>query len=197
MRILHKRNLKTFYVKIKFNNFKWIFHKGITMAAKEHHFDISAKIEIQEFKNALEQAKKEVENRFDFKDDKAKELNFNEKDKTLTILATSSNKAKAIKDILDSKLIKRNLSLKILKEQNTESSSGGNTKVTYKLNDVLDDKSLKAIQATIKNEKFKVSTQILGNEIRIKAKDIDELQKVIAHLRKMELEASLNFGNFV
>ncbi len=50
------------------------------MAAKEHSFDISAKIEIQEFKNALEQAKKEIENRFDFKEDKAKELNFNEKE---------------------------------------------------------------------------------------------------------------------
>ncbi|WP_297810411.1 YajQ family cyclic di-GMP-binding protein [uncultured Helicobacter sp.] len=166
------------------------------MATKEHHFDISAKVEIQEFKNALEQAKKEIENRFDFKDDKAKELSFNEKDKTLTILATSHNKAKSIKDILDSKLIKRNLSLKVLREQSIESASGGNTKATYKLNDVLDDKNIKTINATIKNEKFKVSTQILGNEIRIKAKDIDELQKVIAHLRKIELEVSLSFGNF-
>ncbi|WP_298496451.1 MULTISPECIES: YajQ family cyclic di-GMP-binding protein [Helicobacter] len=166
------------------------------MAAKEHSFDISAKIEIQEFKNALEQAKKEIENRFDFKEDKAKELNFNEKDKTLIVLATSTNKAKTIKDILDSKLIKRNLSLKVLKEKNTESASGSNTKVTYQLNDVLDDKSTKIINAAIKNEKFKVSTQILGNEIRVKAKDIDELQKVIAHLRKMELEVSLSFGNF-
>ncbi|WP_416831003.1 YajQ family cyclic di-GMP-binding protein, partial [Helicobacter ganmani] len=165
-------------------------------AAKEHSFDISAKIEIQEFKNALEQAKKEIENRFDFKEDKAKELNFNEKDKTLIVLATSTNKAKTIKDILDSKLIKRNLSLKVLKEKNTESASGGNTKVTYQLNDVLDDKNTKIINAAIKNEKFKVSTQILGNEIRVKAKDIDELQKVIAHLRKMELEVSLSFGNF-
>lgn len=166
------------------------------MAAKEHSFDISAKIEIQEFKNALEQAKKEIENRFDFKEDKAKELNFNEKDKTLIVLATSTNKAKTIKDILDSKLIKCNLSLKVLKEKNTESASGGNTKVTYQLNDVLDDKNTKIINAAIKNEKFKVSTQILGNEIRVKAKDIDELQKVIAHLRKMELEVSLSFGNF-
>ncbi|RDU64530.1 YajQ family cyclic di-GMP-binding protein [Helicobacter ganmani] len=166
------------------------------MAAKEHSFDISAKIEIQEFKNALEQAKKEIENRFDFKEDKAKELNFNEKDKTLIVLATSTNKAKTIKDILDSKLIKRNLSLKVLKEKNTESASGGNTKVTYQLNDVLDDKNTKIINAAIKNEKFKVSTQILGNEIRVKAKDIEELQKVIAHLRKMELEVSLSFGNF-
>ena len=86
------------------------------MAAKEHSFDISAKVDIQEFKNALEQAKKEIANRFDFKDDKAKEITFNEKEKSLTILATSENKAKTIKDIFDSKLIKRNLSLKVLKE---------------------------------------------------------------------------------
>lgn len=166
------------------------------MAIKEHSFDISARIDIQEFKNALEQAKKEIENRFDFKNEKAKGLDFYEKDKSLVILATSANKAKAIKDILDSKLIKRNLSLKILKEQRIESASGGNTKATYRLNDVLDDKYLKTINAAIKNGGFKVSTQILGNEIRVKAKNIDELQKVIAHLHKIELEISLNFGNF-
>ena len=122
------------------------------MAAKEHSFDISAKVDIQEFKNALTQAKKEIDNRFDFKDDKTKELNFNEKDKTLTILATSTNKAKSLKDILDSKLIKRNLSLKVLKELSTEGASGGNTKITYKLNDTLDDKDVFTIGSSNKKD---------------------------------------------
>ena len=166
------------------------------MASKEHSFDLSAKVDIQEFKNALEQAKKEIANRFDFKDDKVKDLDFNEKEKSLTILATSENKAKTIKDIFDSKLIKRNLSLKVLKEVSKDNASGGNLKITYKLNDALDDKNIKTINAEIKNQKFKVQTQIQGNEIRIKYKDIDELQKVIAHLKKMELEISLSFGNF-
>ena len=166
------------------------------MASKEHSFDLSAKVDIQEFKNALEQAKKEIANRFDFKDDKVKDLDFNEKEKSLTILATSENKAKTIKDIFDSKLIKRNLSLKVLKEVSKDNASGGNLKITYKLNDALDDKNIKTINAEIKNQKFKVQTQIQGNEIRIKSKDIDELQKIIAHLKKMELEISLSFGNF-
>lgn len=166
------------------------------MASKEHSFDLSAKVDIQEFKNALEQAKKEIANRFDFKDDKVKDLDFNEKEKSLTILATSENKAKTIKDIFDSKLIKRNLSLKVLKEVSKDNASGGNLKITYKLNDALDDKNIKTINAEIKNQKFKIQTQIQGNEIRIKSKDIDELQKVIAHLKKMELEISLSFGNF-
>ena len=166
------------------------------MASKEHSFDLSAKVDIQEFKNALEQAKKEIANRFDFKDDKVKDLDFNEKEKSLTILAASENKAKTIKDIFDSKLIKRNLSLKVLKEVSKDNASGGNLKITYKLNDALDDKNIKTINAEIKNQKFKVQTQIQGNEIRIKSKDIDELQKVIAHLKKMELEISLSFGNF-
>ena len=166
------------------------------MASKEHSFDLSAKVDIQEFKNALEQAKKEIANRFDFKDDKVKDLDFNEKEKSLTILATSENKAKTIKDIFDSKLIKRNLSLKVLKEVSKDNASGGNLKITYKLNDALDDKNIKTINAEIKNQKCKVQTQIQGNEIRIKSKDIDELQKVIAHLKKMELEISLSFGNF-
>ena len=156
------------YFLLSFDN---ILQKRDKMAAKEHSFDISAKVEIQEFKNALTQAKKEIDNRFDFKDDKAKELNFNEKDKTLTILATSTNKAKSLKDILDSKLIKRNLSLKALKELSVENASGGNTKIIYKLNDTLDDKTAKSINATIKQEKFKVTTQIQGDEIRVKSKD--------------------------
>ena len=166
------------------------------MAAKEHSFDISAKIEIQELKNALEQAKKEVNNRFDFKDNKTKELHLNEKDKTLYILAISENKAKTIKDILDSKLIKRNLSLKALKETSKENASGGNTKITYQINDILDDKNIKTLTNAIKNQKFKVQTQIQGNEIRVKSKDIDELQKVIAHLKTLELEIPLCFNNF-
>ena len=146
------------------------------MAANEHSFDISAKIEMQELKNALEQAKKEINNRFDFKDDKTKELHLNEKTKVLSILAISENKAKTIKDILDSKLIKRNLSLKVLKETSKENASGGNTKITYQINDILDDKSIKTLTNAIKNQKFKVQTQIQGSEIRIKSKDIDELQ---------------------
>ncbi|AWI34871.1 YajQ family cyclic di-GMP-binding protein [Helicobacter apodemus] len=166
------------------------------MAAKEHSFDISAKIEMQELKNALEQAKKEINNRFDFKDDKTKELHLNEKTKVLSILAISENKAKAIKDILDSKLIKRNLSLKVLKETSKENASGGNTKITYQINDILDDKSIKTLTNAIKNQKFKVQTQIQGSEIRIKSKDIDELQKVISHLKTLELEIALCFNNF-
>lgn len=166
------------------------------MAAKEHSFDISAKIEMQELKNALEQAKKEINNRFDFKDDKTKELHLNEKTKVLSILAISENKAKTIKDILDSKLIKRNLSLKVLKETSKENASGGNTKITYQINDILDDKSIKTLTNAIKNQKFKVQTQIQGSEIRIKSKDIDELQKVIAHLKTLELEIALCFNNF-
>lgn len=166
------------------------------MAAKEHSFDISAKIEMQELKNALEQAKKEINNRFDFKDDKTKELHLNEKTKVLSILAISENKAKTIKDILDSKLIKRNLSLKVLKETSKENASGGNTKITYQINDILDDKSIKTLTNAIKNQKFKVQTQIQGSEIRIKSKDIDELQKVIMHLKTLELEIALCFNNF-
>lgn len=166
------------------------------MAAKEHSFDISAKIEMQELKNALEQAKKEINNRFDFKDDKTKELHLNEKTKVLSILAISENKAKTIKDILDSKLIKRNLSLKVLKETSKENASGGNTKITYQINDILDDKNIKTLTNAIKNQKFKVQTQIQGSEIRIKSKDIDELQKVISHLKTLELEIALCFNNF-
>ncbi|MDE6958503.1 MAG: nucleotide-binding protein, partial [Helicobacter apodemus] len=86
--------------------------------------------------------------------------------------------------------------LKVLKETSKENASGGNTKITYQINDILDDKSIKTLTNAIKNQKFKVQTQIQGSEIRIKSKDIDELQKVITHLKTLELEIALCFNNF-
>jgi len=81
--------------------------------AKEHSFDISAEIDKQELKNAIEQTKKEVANRYDFKGLKA-EIDYNEKNKIITLLSSSDNKADAIKDILISKIIKRGISSKAL-----------------------------------------------------------------------------------
>lgn len=166
------------------------------MAAKEHLFDISARLDMQEFKNALHQAEREITTRFDFKDDKFKELNLNEKDKTLTIHATSDNKVEAIKDVLGSKLIKRNLPLKCLKENRRESATGGSVRVIYGINDTLTQELAKEIVQIIKDQKFKVQTAIQGDEIRVKSKNIDDLQAVIAHLRTLEFDAPLHFGNF-
>jgi len=164
--------------------------------AKEHSFDISAKVDMQEMKNSIDQASREVENRFDFKSDKAKEIELHEKEKSITILAVSDNKADAIIDILKSKIIKRELSPKSVEETKREAASGGNTKVTFRIKDVIDTESAKKITAEIKNSKIKVQSSIQGEEIRVKGKSLDDLQAVIALVKGLDLEIPLKFENF-
>ena len=102
--------------------------------AKEHYFDITAKLEMMEMKNAVIMAQKELKTRFDFKGVTA-EINLNEEAKILSLSSSSSDKVDALKDILISKLIKRNIAGKSLEEVKTEGISGGNTKIIYKIVD--------------------------------------------------------------
>lgn len=163
--------------------------------ASEHSLDISAKIDLQAFKDAIAQAEKEVIGRYDFKG-VTYEINYREKEKQLSLLASSDNKLDALKDIVIGKLIKRGLSSKALNELKTEDASGGNRKATYKIVDTIDAKEAKKIVAEIKNMKTKATTAIEGEHIRIKSKQIDELQKIMAAIKAMEWDAPLVFDNF-
>lgn len=163
--------------------------------ASEHSMDISAKIDLQAFKDAIAQSEKEVIGRYDFKGI-TYEINYREKEKQLILLASSDNKLDALKDIVIAKLIKRGLSSKALDELKTEDASGGSRKATYKIVDTIEAKEAKKIIAEIKALKTKASAVIEGEYIRVKSKQIDELQKIMAHIKTMEWEAPLVFENF-
>lgn len=163
--------------------------------ASEHSLDISAKIDLQAFKDAIAQAEKEVIGRYDFKGI-TYEINYREKEKQLILLASSDNKLDALKDIVVAKLIKRGLSSKALNELKTEDASGGTRKATYKIVDTIDAKEAKKIVAEIKNLKTKATAQIEGEHIRVKSKQIDELQKIMGAIKAMEWEVPLVFDNF-
>ena len=163
--------------------------------AKEHYFDISAKLDFMEMKNAIEQVKKEVKNRFDFKGIMV-EVELNEKAKILTLSSSSDSKIDALKNIVVSKMIKRGLSPKSLEEIKNDGISGGNIKVTYKIVDSIEKDEAKKIVKAIKDLKLKVTPAIQGDEIRVSGKKIDELQKVISEVKKLDLKAPLSFGNF-
>jgi uncharacterized protein YajQ (UPF0234 family) len=163
--------------------------------AKEHYFDISAKLDMMEMKNAIEQAKKEVSTRFDFKGIQTG-IELNEKAKTLSLTSSSDSKIDALKDILLSKMIKRGLSPKSLEEVKREGISGGNIKVVYRIVDTIDKEEAKEIVKTIKALKLKVTPAIQGEEVRVSGKKIDDLQAVIAAVKKLDLKAPLAFGNF-
>lgn len=162
--------------------------------AKEYSFDISAKIDMQNFKNAINSVDKEVANRYDFKGT-TYEVDFKEKDKLLVLVASSDNKLDALKDIVITKLLKQNLSSKVLEELKVENASGNTRKATFKVVDYIESKEAKKIVAEIKNLKLKVTAQIEGDSIRVKGAKIDDLQKVIATIRSMEWEAPLVFEN--
>jgi hypothetical protein len=162
--------------------------------AKEYSFDISAKIDMQSFKNAVNSVDKEVANRYDFKGT-TYEVDFKEKDKLLVLVASSDNKLEALKDVVVTKLLKQNLSSKVLEEVKVENASGNTRKATYKVVDYIESKEAKKIAAEIKNLKLKVTAQIEGDSIRVKGAKLDDLQKVIATIRAMEWEAPLVFEN--
>lgn len=161
---------------------------------KEHSFDITAKIDMQTFKNAINLVDREVSNRYDFKGT-TYEVTFNEKAKTLVLIASSDNKLDALKDIVIGKLLKQGLSSKVLDELKVEDSSGGNRKATYKMVDYIETKEAKKITADIKKMKLKVNAQIEGDSIRVKGAKLDDLQKVMKMVREGDWEAPLSFDN--
>ncbi len=164
--------------------------------AKEHYFDITAKLDFMEMKNAIEQAKKEVTTRYDFKGVDV-EINLNDKAKVLTLSSSSDSKIEALKEIVISKMIKRELSPKSLEELKKEGISGGNVKVIFKIVDTIEKDEAKKIVKAIKDAKLKVTPSIQGEEIRVNGKKIDDLQSVISLVRKLEdIKAPLSFGNF-
>jgi len=162
---------------------------------KEHSLDISAKLNMQDMKDAVIQAQKEIDNRYDFKGI-TKEIDFKPDAKIVTLLTASDQKIDAMKDILISKMNKRNVPINALEEVDTDNASGGNRKFTYKIIDSIEQDEAKRIQTEIKSLKIKVTAANQGDEIRVTGKNIDDLQKVMNHLKSCEFKAPLVFDNF-
>lgn len=165
------------------------------MAAKEHSFDISAKLDMSEMKNAVIQAQKEIDNRYDFKGI-SKEIDFNQTAKTLTLVSASDNKIDSMKDVLISKMNKRGISINSLEEVKKEDASGSNRRYTYKIIDSIEKDEAKKIQTEIKALKLKVTAVNQGDEIRVTSKNIDDLQTIMKHLKSLDFKAPLVFDNF-
>ncbi len=162
--------------------------------AKEHSFDITAEVDKQELKNAIEQAKKEVNSRYDFKGLNV-EIEYHEKAKAITLLAPSDNKAEAMMDIVISKTIKRGIAPAALKETKRESVGGNNTKLTLALNDTIGSDDAKKIVKEIKSLKLKVQASIRGEEVRVSGKSIDDLQESIRAIKALDIGLPLQFTN--
>lgn len=163
--------------------------------ATEHSFDIVSKINLQELDNALNQARKELQQRYDLKDSKSAIL-FNEKDMELTLESASEFTLKAVVDTLQSKLIKRNISTKVLDYQKIEPATQNTVRQKIKLKQGLDKETSKKITTAIKEMKLKVQAQVQGDEVRVSGKQIDDLQTVQKSLLAMDFNVPLQFVNY-
>lgn len=167
--------------------------QGDTALSKEASFDIVSKVDMQEATNAVHQAQKEIEQRFDLKGSGASvEL---EKE-TLVLKAPDEMKLKNVLDVVEAKFIKRNISLKSLDYGKIESALGGNVKQNVTLKQGIDKDQAKKIINLIKETKLKVQAQIQEDQIRVTGKSRDDLQAVIAKLKAADLELDLQFSNY-
>lgn len=164
--------------------------------AKDCSFDIVSEYNKQELVNAIDQVKRELTSRFDLKNSNSEvEL---EADKSVTITTSDDMKLRNIVDILQSKLVKRNLSIKILDPKPVENALGGNVRQIFELKKGLTQELAKTIVADIKGAKLKVQASIQGEQVRVSGKDKDDLQAVIQMLRSNEdkYDYPLQFTNY-
>ena len=162
--------------------------------ASDSSFDVVSKVEIQEVKNAIEQATKEVNARFDLKNSKSKiEL---EKDEAIQLASADEYSLTAVVEILSQKLVKRGISLKNLTYGKLEPATGQSVRQKISLQQGIPIEKAKEIVRLVKDSKKKAQASIQGDTVRISGKDRDDLQAIIALLRAKDMGVDLQFTNY-
>jgi cyclic-di-GMP-binding protein len=161
--------------------------------ANDCSFDIVSQFDEQELVNAIDQTRREVSTRYDLKDTKTEIAHAKE---SITIVTDSTMTLKSVRDILETKAVRRNLSLKIFKPGKEESASGNKVRQVIELQQGLSQELAKEISKYIRDSYPKVRPQIQGDAVRVTAKSRDELQAVIALLKQKDYPVALQFINY-
>ena len=161
--------------------------------AQEYSFDVVSQFDRQELVNAVDQAKREIGARFDFKGVTA-EVALGERE--LTLLSESEFKLTAIYEVLVGKAVKRGLSPKVFDAAKPEQAARGNVRQVLRLREGIDDELARSLQKQIKAITPKVQARIQGDTLRVTSREKDALQAVIAKLRALELPTPLQFVNY-
>ena len=156
-------------------------------------FDIVSKVDMQEVDNAVNQTVKEIAQRYDFKGSKC-EVTLEKE--SLKVLADDDFRLKSIIDILQSKFIKRGISVKALQYGKAESASSGMVRQVITIQQGISKEKGKEINGVIKETKLKVQSQIQDDQVRVTGKNIDDLQEVIRILKGKDLDVEMQFINF-
>jgi len=162
--------------------------------AQNHSFDVVSEIDFQEADNAVNQAIKEIHQRYDLKDSNT-EIELNKKDKFISINTKDDYSLKASIDILQTKFIRRGISVKALKIGEAETASGGRLKSKIDLQSGISKENAKIVTKLIKDSNLKVNAQIQDDRVRVQAPKIDDLQTVIKLIKEAELNFPTQFVN--
>ncbi|MFI5244412.1 MAG: YajQ family cyclic di-GMP-binding protein [Gemmatimonadales bacterium] len=164
--------------------------------AQTSSFDVTTGVDLQEVDNAVNQARKEVAQRYDFKDAKV-EIDFKRAEGIIALLADNDMRMRSLFDVVQTKLIKRGVPVKNLDIGAVTPAGGDTLRREIKLKQALDSDTAKKIAAAIKEQKFKkVQAAIMGEQVRVSSPSKDELQTVVAYLRGQDFGVALQFGNY-
>ncbi len=163
--------------------------------ADEHSFDIVSRVDLQEVLNAEQQASKEISQRFDFKGSKSS-IELNKEKHEITLVSDDELKLKTVIDILQTKLVKRGVSLKALSYGKLEQAAGNTVRQIVTLQQGIPVEKAKEIVKIIKDTKMKVQAEIQKDQVRVKAKKIDDLQGLIGLLKGKDLGIHIEFINY-
>jgi hypothetical protein len=162
---------------------------------QEFSFDVVSKPDLQEVENAIHQGNKEIATRFDFKGSVSR-LDWDKKEGKITLFSDDEQKLRSVVDILQSKLVKRGISLKSLNFQSVQPAEHGSVRQEAKLIQGIESEKAKAIVRAIKDSKLKVQASIQGDQVRVTGKSKDDLQATITLLRATDFGLPLQFTNY-
>lgn len=165
------------------------------LMADTYSFDIVSEVDMQEADNAVQQAAKEIQQRYDLKASNSS-IELDKKEKTISVESGSDFNLKQVIDVLESKLVKRGIALKALKYGDIEQGSKGSARQKITLQSGIDKENAKKVTKLIKDLGVKVQAHIQDNQVRVTSKAKDDLQKVIQELKSADLDFAMQFTNY-
>ncbi|MDQ3964110.1 MAG: YajQ family cyclic di-GMP-binding protein [Actinomycetota bacterium] len=165
--------------------------------AKDESFDVVSEVDLQEVRNAVDQAAREISQRFDFKDTGSSvELGEEGGKPSITVKSTTEQKVKDVVKVLEEKFVKRKISLKALIKGEIQPAAGGTARQVIGINQGIEIEKARAIVKTVKDMKLKAQVAIQGDQVRVSSKSRDTLQDVMQALRESDFGIPLQFTNY-
>jgi uncharacterized protein YajQ (UPF0234 family) len=163
------------------------------MPVDTHFFDVVSKVDMQEVRNAVDQARKEIRQRYDFKGSKSA-IDLGEEE--IVLVSDDEGKLKSVVDVLETKLIRRGVSLKALEYGKVEAASGGTVRQSARLRQGIDKEYARKITGIVKESGLKVQSQVQDQQVRVTGKKIDDLQAIIQKIKDTDLGIAVQFVNY-